>query len=522
MRCARCQHDSPPGSTFCLQCGASLGPRCRSCGSAVPGGARYCSQCGRPLGSAAEPGLHVVPPETYTPPHIAEKILRAKAAIEGERKQITVLFADMKDSMELLVARDPEEGRKLLDTVLQLMMEAVHRYEGTVNQVMGDGIMALFGAPLAHEDHAVRACYAALRMQETVQRYADEVRRSHGAMVQIRVGLNSGEVVFGSIGSDLRMDYTAVGETTHLAARMEQLAAPGAILLTASTFALAEAFVQTKGRGPTRVKGLGAPVQVYELVGATAVRSRLHAAALRGLTRLVGRERELEQLHRALGRASAGQGQIVAVVGEAGVGKSRLLYELTHSARTEGWLTLATSALSYGRATSYFPVIDLLKRHFGIYDRDSEREIRAKVTDAIVALDPALEPILPAVLGLLDVPTEDSRWPALDPAQRRRHTLDALRRLVIAESRARPVVLVVEDLHWVDGETQAFLEGLVEHLPTARVLVLVSYRPEYTHAWAGTESYTEFRLGILAPERVRELLAALLGDDPSLVPLKPC
>ena len=235
MTCPRCQQDNPPHARFCLGCGARLALTCGACGTELPGGARFCLQCGQAVtaGTAAPAGSPA--PETYTPKHLAEKILTSKAALEGERKQVTVLFADLKGSMELLADRDPEEARKLLDPVLEHMMEAVHRYEGTVNQVMGDGIMALFGAPLAHEDHAVRACYAALRMQESVKRYAEGVRRTQGVTVRIRVGLNSGEVVVRAIGSDLHMDYTAVGQTTHLAARMEQLADPGTVLLTSAT-----------------------------------------------------------------------------------------------------------------------------------------------------------------------------------------------------------------------------------------------------------------------------------------------
>ena len=306
-------------------------------------------------------------PESYTPKHLAEKILTSKSALEGERKQVTVLFADMKGSMELLADRDPEEARKLLDPVLEHMMEAVHRYEGTVNQFMGDGIMALFGAPLAHEDHAVRACYAALRMQESVKRYAEGVQRTEGIPIQIRVGLNSGEVVVRSIGNDLKMDYTAVGQTTHLAARMEQMATPGSILMTAETLRLAEGYVQVKSLGPVNVKGLSEPVEVYEVTGAGLVRSRMEAAAARGLSRFVGRDAEIEQLRNsALEKADAGHGQIVAVVGEPGVGKSRLFYEFTHSHRTQGWLILESGSVSYGKATPYLPVIDLLKSYFKI------------------------------------------------------------------------------------------------------------------------------------------------------------
>src|SRR6266852_3222006 len=314
------------------------------------------------------PPQHV--PLTYTPPYLAEQILTSRSALEGERKQVTVLFADLKGSMELLADRDPEEARQLLDPVLERMMAAVHRYEGTVNQVMGDGIMALFGAPLAHEDHAARACYAALRMQDAIGRYAAELRQRQGLDVQIRVGLNSGEVVVRSIGNDLHMDYTAVGQTTHLAARMEQLARPGTTLLTGETLRLVEGYVEVNTLGPVPVKGLQEPIAVYELRRAGPLHSRFHAAAARGLTRFVGRDGELEQLRQALGRASSGHGQVVAIVGEPGVGKSRLVWEVTHSHRVHGWLVLQAGSVSYGKATSYLPVIDLLKSYFAIEDRD--------------------------------------------------------------------------------------------------------------------------------------------------------
>jgi class 3 adenylate cyclase len=302
-------------------------------------------------------------PLAYTPPYLAEKILTSRSALEGERKQVTVLFADLKGSMELLADRDPEEARQLLDPVLERMMAAVHRYEGTVNQIMGDGIMALFGAPLAHEDHAVRACYAALAMQDALRRYSEEVRRTHGVEVQIRVGLNSGEVVVRAIGNDLHMDYSAIGQTTHLAARMEQLATPGSIRLTAETLRLVEGLVQVTALGPVPVRGLADPVEVFELVGASTVWRRFQATATRGLTRFVGRQMEIEALQQALARAATGHGHIVAMVGEAGVGKSRLVYEFIHSNSLKDWLVLESASVSYGKATPYFPVIDLLKRY---------------------------------------------------------------------------------------------------------------------------------------------------------------
>ena len=423
--------------------------------------------------------------------------------------------------MELLADRDPEEARKILDPVLTLMMDAVHFFEGTVNQVMGDGIMALFGAPLAHEDHAVRACYAALRMQESVGQYAESLFRSHGVPIQIRVGLNSGEVVVRVIGSDLRMDYTAVGQTTHLAARMEQMATPGSILLAPATLKLAEGYVQVAARGPVAVKGLPEPVEIYALTGGSAQRTRFHAAAARGLTRFVGRDAEIEQLHRGLTLAHDGHGQLVALVGEPGVGKSRLVYEFTHSHRTQDWLILEAGSVSYGKATSYLPVIELLKAYFKVHDRESHREIHEKVTGKLLTLDESLKPALPALLALLDVPVEDTQWQALDPRQRRRRTLDAVKRLLLRECLLQPLLVIVEDLHWIDAETQALLDSLIESLPTARLLLLVNYRPEYSHGSGSKTYYTQLRLDALPPESAHELLLALLGTDATVETLKP-
>src|SRR5262245_26352754 len=474
-------------------------------------------------GEPAPAAAPVEPPQqaplAYTPPYLVEKILTSRAALEGERKQVTVLFADLKGSMELLADRDPEEARQLLDPVLERMMAAVHRYEGTVNQVMGDGIMALFGAPLAHEDHAVRACYAALHMQEAIGWYAEALRRQQGLDVQIRVGLNAGEVVVRAIGNDLHMDYTAVGQTTHLAARMEQLARPGTALLTADTLRLVEGYVEVQPLGPVPVKGLQAPIAVYELRRAGPVRSRLQAAVARGLTRFVGRQTELAALHQALERAGAGHGQVVALLGEAGVGKSRLVYEGVHSHRLQGWRVLESAAVSYGTATPYFPVLDLLKRYVQVDDRDDTRTIQARVTGQVRTLDTALQETIPALLALLDALPADSPFLTLDPPQRRRRTLDGLKRVLLRESQAQPLLLVFEDLHWIDTETQALLDSLVESLPTARLLLLVNYRPEYQHGWGSKTYYTQLRLDPLPPVRADEFLHALCGDDASLTPL---
>src|SRR3954452_20129470 len=389
MQCLRCQHDNPVAAKFCLECGTRLALRCAQCGTELPASAKFCLECGQAAGAPATAPAQPVP-EAYTPRHLAERILTSRAALEGERKQVTVLFADLKGSMELLADRDPEDARRILDPVLERLMEAVHRYEGTVNQVMGDGIMALFGAPLAHEDHAVRACYAALRMQETIKGYAEDVRRTEGLAIHIRVGLNSGEVVVRSIGSDLHMDYTAVGQTTHLAARMEQMTMPGSVLLAPDTLHLAEGYVQVKALGPMAVKGLNEPVEVYELLGAGTARSRLQASAVRGLTKFVGRDTEVATLRRALEQANSGHGQVVALVGEPGVGKSRLVWEFSHSHRSQGWLVLESRSVSYGKATAYLPMIDLLKSYCGIDAADDPRRMREKLTGKLLTLEPAL------------------------------------------------------------------------------------------------------------------------------------
>ena len=522
MRCAQCQQENSSGARFCNSCGTRLELACAACGHVNLSGSRFCNGCGQSLGTSTPSSspARFAEPESYTPKHLVEKIFISKAALEGERKLVTVLFADMKGSMELLADRDPEEARRLLDPVLERMMEAVHHYEGTVNQVLGDGIMALFGAPVAHEDHAVRACYAALRMQDAIKRYAEGVQRTAGLPLQIRVGLNSGEVVVRSIGSDLHMDYSAIGQTTHLAARMEQMAMAGSILMTADTLRLAEGYVQVKPLGPVPIKGLGALAEVYELTGAGPARTRFQAAAARGLTRFVGRDAEMEQLRRALQLAGDGRGQVVAVVGEAGVGKSRLFHEFTHSHRTQSWLVLESGSVSYGKATSYLPVIDLLKEYFKIRDRDDHREIRDKVLGRVLGLDRSLEPLLPAFFALLDIPVEDPHWHALDPPQRRHRTLEAVKRLLLRESQAQPLLLIFEDLHWIDGETQALLDSLVDSLGPTRVLLLVNYRPECEHRWGKKTYYTQLRLDSLPPESTGQLLRALLGDDLGLEPVK--
>jgi class 3 adenylate cyclase/predicted ATPase len=453
-------------------------------------------------------------PRDYTPRHLAEKILRSKSALEGERKQVTVLFADVKGSMELAEQVDSEEWHRVMDRFFQILAEGVHRYEGTINQYTGDGIMALFGAPIAHEDHAQRACYAALRLGEELRRYADELRL-RGLNFSVRMGLNSGDVVVGKIGDDLRMDYTAQGHTVGLAQRMEQLAEPGHAYLTQHTKRLVEGFFRLRDLGESKVAGASEPLRVYELEGVGPLRTRLEVAARRGLVRFVGRHGELEQLRRTREAAQAGHGQIVGVVGEAGVGKSRLVYEFK-APLERGCRVLEAFSVSHGKAHAYLPLIDLLKSYFGIRLEDDERRRREKITGRVLTLDRTLEDALPYLFTLLGIAEEETASLAqMDPQIRRRRTLEAVKRVLLRETLDQPCVLIFEDLHWIDAETQTFLDLLSESVATARLLLLVDYRPEYRHGWGSKTYYTQLRLDPLGEEEARELLMALLGEETS-------
>ncbi|HET6369432.1 MAG TPA: AAA family ATPase [Pseudomonadales bacterium] len=490
---------------------------CPRCGHPALAGARFCSACGTPLVAPPDPA-RFGSPGAYTPAHLAERIRGSREALAGERKQVTVLFADMQGSMELLADRDPEEAGRILDQVLEQMMEAVHRYEGTVNQVMGDGIMALFGAPLAHEDHAVRAAYAALRMQERIGAFGDRMQRAAGVPLQIRVGINSGEVMVRAIENDLSMSYTAVGPTVHLAARMEQMAKPGSILATADTVALGGGRVVTRSLGLIPVRGLHAPVEVHEVTGAATAPSRADAAAARGLSPFVGRDTERAALLAALDAAAGGGGPVVAMVGEAGVGKSRLVREFARLAREQGALVLETATVSYGRAVGHRAGIELNRRFFQIERGDNEAVAREKIAAGMRAVDRGLEDGVAAVQWLLGVPPAASPFLALDPGARRRRAVEVLVRLVDGLCARQPVVLVFEDLQWLDSEGAEALDYMATHMPR-RALLLVTYRPEHDDRWHRVPGYARLRLEPLAPPAAQALLASLLGPAEDTGPI---
>jgi predicted ATPase/class 3 adenylate cyclase len=469
-----------------------------------------------PVSSSQSPVSSLQPPVAYTPPHLAERI-RAVSLVEGERKTITALFADLKGSTALIEGLDPEEARAIIDPALQLMMDAVHRYEGYVAQALGDGIFALFGAPIAHEDHPQRALYAALRMQEEMRRYADTLRTKGYPPLLMRVGINTGEVVLRSIRKDdLHADYVPVGHSTNLAARMEQLAAPGSILVTAYTHRLTDGYFEFKNLGKTQIKGVEELLSVHEVVGAGPLRTRLQVAARRGLTRFVGRHSELEQMQRALEQAKAGHGQVVGTMGEPGLGKSRLFHEFVGARHAvpllaQGCLVLEAYSVSHGKASPYLPVIELLKSYFLIQLQDDERMKQERVTGKVLTLERSLEDTLPYLFALLGIDDQQSNLAQMDSQIRRRRTFEALKRLFFRESLKQPLILIFEDLHWIDSETQGFLDVLSESVASAKILLLVNYRPEYRHEWGQKTYYTQLRLAPFGKAEAEEFLDALLG-----------
>ncbi|MGE0823220.1 MAG: adenylate/guanylate cyclase domain-containing protein [Candidatus Binatia bacterium] len=538
MKCPNCSTDNPSGAKFCNECAAPLPLLCPSCGTENPPGAKFCNECATPIakGTTAKRGngeeekdkrirdkwikeeTEPQPPVSYTPVHLAERIqaereaMEARGASEGERKSITALFVDIKGSTDIIAELDPEEAQAIIDPTLQLMMDAVHRYEGYVAQALGDGIFALFGAPIAHEDHPQRALYAALLMQEESRKRAEQLRREKGVNLQIRVGINTGEVVLRSIRKDdLQTDYVPVGQSTNLASRMESLATPGTILVSEQTYRLTEGYFEFKPLGKAQVKGFAEPLNIYEVVGVGPLRTKLQLSVRRGLARFVGRQHEMALLQQAWESAKTGHGQIAAVMGEPGVGKSRLFYEFKLLSQ-RGCLVLETFSVSHGKAYPYLPLIDLLKNYFQLTNQDNERRRREKITGKVLTLDRSLEDTLPYLFFLLGIAKPTSPLQQMDGQIRRKRILEAIKRLFLRESLNQPLIVIFEDLHWLDGETQAFLQLLSESVATARILLLVNYRPEYQHSWSGKTYFSQVRLDPLSKEQAEEMLTALLED----------
>jgi len=484
---------------------------------ANPANAKFCQECGTSFSSAAEPKKSLSDDTTGIRINAGQP---GGEIPEGERKTVTALFADIKGSTELEQDLDPEEARAIIDPALKLMIDAARRYDGYIVQSTGDGIFALFGAPVAHEDHPQRALYAALRMQEEIRRYAEKLRADGRAPIQIRVGANTGEVVVRSITTGAgQVEYTPIGHTTNLASRMQTLADPGATVIAEATRRLVEGYFALKPLGASRVKGIADPINVYEVTGLGPLRTRLQRSASRGYTKFVGRTREMEAMKAAAEQAKAGRGQIVAAMAEAGVGKSRLFFEFKAVSQS-GRMVLETFSVSHGKASAYFPVIDLLHGYFKIASEDDQRSRRAKVTGNVLTLDRSLEDTLPYLFALLGIVDGENPLAGMDAQIRKRRTLEAIKRILLRESLNQPLMVIFEDLHWIDEETQALLNLLADSIGTARILLPVNYRPEYSHQWGSKTYYTQLRLDPLGKEGADEMLTSLFGDGPEVRPLK--
>ncbi|MBW2290473.1 MAG: AAA family ATPase, partial [Deltaproteobacteria bacterium] len=522
MICPACRHENPEASKFCLGCGAGLELHCRHCEAELPAGSSFCNQCGGAQAddtqAAAGDSAPEHSPHDYTPKHIADKILSQKSAMEGERKQVSVLFADVKSSLDLQQDLDPEEWHGIMDRFFQILADSIHRFEGTVNQYTGDGIMALFGAPIAHEDHAQRACYAALHLSDALREYARELRRERGLDFLTRMGINSGEVVVGRIGDDLRMDYTAQGQIVGLAARMESLAEPGTIYLTAATAERVKGFFELEDLGEFKVKGITDPVPVFELAGVGALRTRFDASRSRGLTHFVGRTSEIGLLESALEAAKRGKGRAVGIVANAGVGKSRLCFEFTEHCRATGVAVLQASGVAHGKNIPLLPILEIFRAYFGIDDRDDPQGAREKVAGRLLLIDEDFRDFLPLVFDFLGIPDPDLPAPAIDAAGRQRR-LVAIMRSLIERGNPGGFVILIEDLHWVDSASDAFVAEYVDAICGGPGLLVLNFRPEYRADWMNKTWYQQLPLEPLGPDEIREMLDHLLGNDPTVAGL---
>ncbi len=521
MICPKCLFENREGVKFCEECGAKMELRCPGCGAKIPLGKKFCGECGYQLTLSLEPSpVDFSAPRSYTPKHLAEKILTHRSSIEGERKIVTVMFADVAEFTSMSERLDPEDVHRIMDGCCRILVDEIHRFEGTVGEFRGDGVMALFGAPIAHEDHSQRACHAALAIQQALVAYGEEIKQRYGIDFKMRIGLNSGTVVVGSIGDDLRMDYTAMGDTTNLAARMESNAQPGSTLVSQNIYRQTKEFFEFQPLGEIQIKGKEEPVEAYQLLRPTQVQTRIAASTAKGLTRFVGRDREIETLRETFAKVESGEGQVIGLVGEAGVGKSRLLLEFRSLLPQGEYAYLEGQCLHYGGSMPYLPILDVLRSFLGVKEGEPERVIRNRLKERILGMDENLRPIIPPLQELLSLPVGDEVYNKLEPKQKREKTFEALRDLLIRGTRDRPLVLAVEDLQWIDKTSEEFLTYMIGWLPRTRILLLLLYRPEYVHQWGSKSYYSLIGVGQLSTGTSAELVGAILEGGEVVSELK--
>jgi class 3 adenylate cyclase/tetratricopeptide (TPR) repeat protein len=510
MKCPKCQFENREEAKFCKECGNKLELTCSSCGHTVHPGSKFCDECGQILAEPkAVPAQDYSQPLSYTPKHLVDKILAARTTIEGERKQVTVLFADVKGFTSISEKLDPEDVQTLISECLVFFTEEIHRYEGAIAQFLGDGVMALFGAPLAHEDAPQRALYAALAIRERLKEYSEKLK-VQGIDFNMRIGLNTGLVVVGKIGDDLTMEYTAMGDTVNLASRMESTAQPGTIQVSENTYRLTEGYFEFKPLGEKELKGKTEPVKSYQLLGVGQAKTRLGVSVARGLTPFVGRQKELDQLVESFGRAKKGQGQVVGIVGEPGVGKSRLLLQLRSMLPQGEYGYLEGDCLHYGGSIAYLPFLDMLRAYFDFTEGEQESLVKIKMAKRIASLDEKLQDILPPLQDVLSLKVQDEEYLKLEPQQRREQVFEAIRTLLIRESLNRPLILAIEDLHWIDNTSEELLTYFIDGLANTRVLLILLYRPEYTPVWVSKSYYSQIRVDQLPTGSSSELVQAIL------------
>ncbi len=511
MKCPKCKTDNPENKKFCRECGADLVQFCPECGAEVLSSDKFCGECRCDLRKDTKVhDLDFNKPKSYTPQHLADKILTNRSAMEGERKLVTVLFADIAGYTSLSEKLDPEEVHQIMDGCFKILMDEIHKYEGTINQFTGDGVMALFGAPVAHEDHAQRACYTALSVQDTIGKYGDKIKKDTGLEFKMRVGINSGHVIVGSIGDDLRMDYTAVGDTTNLASRMESRARAGSTIISKNTQRLVNDYFELKSLGMMDLKGKEEPQEAFELIKTGEVDTRIKASVVRGLTRFVGRRDSMATVMETYEKAKSGTGQVLALVGEAGVGKSRLLLEMRNKLPHGDYTYLEGQCLHYGGSIAYLPILDILRACFGILERDREYIINKKMNDKIIGIDEKLNDIIPPLQELMSLKVDDEAFTQLEPKKKRERTFESIRNLLIHISQQNPLILAIEDLHWMDKTSEEFLDYFIGWLANSPILLILLYRPEYTHPWGSKSYYTKVGLDQLGVESSGELVKAML------------
>jgi class 3 adenylate cyclase/tetratricopeptide (TPR) repeat protein len=522
MKCPECQFDNREGAKFCKECGVKLELTCTKCGTQLSPSSKFCDECGAELVEFTKaPPLSYSEPQSYTPKYLANKILTSRSSIEGERKLVSVLFADVANYTSISEKLDPEQVHQIMDNCFKILMDEIHKYEGTINQFTGDGVMALFGAPVAHEDHAQRACFAALAIQKKMVGLYDRLKAENKIDFNLRIGINTGPVVVGSIGDDLRMDYTALGDTTNLAARMQQNAEPGKILITDSTYELTALHFITDSLGELQIKGKEAPVPTYLLKRARGIRTLMDIAAEKGLSPLAGRSEELQRLQRLWGFAKKGQGQVVFIVGEAGIGKSRLVFEFHRSLSKESITWLEGHGTAYGVNMPFLPLIDLLKRNFLIEEGDTEQLIIQKIEEGMRRLGEEARERAPYLKFLFSVDPGDPLIPSMDPQGRRRMIFDSIRLMTIHGSRLRPLILVLEDLHWIDHDTEEYLQYVIDSFATLPVMLILTYRPGYSNPFGERTFYNRISLKALEEEETLDLARGVIGAGNLPEPIAP-